>query len=277
MKNLVIINCMTVFILFLFGCVTSGPNNLSAYYKKNSISAELYNTAPGFPPKTTIVDLKKYTIENPNNKIVVIFNHGTSSYKQTQLCRPKRNGVVLNLLDNTKLLGKTVTVFHLCSYSTGAFAGMLTPIRANEIELSVKYFLEQGVPSKNIFIFGQSRGAWSALYHASKNKFPELGGYVLYAPAICGPQPISCWSVIDEHIKLFKTSKMHGILFSHPNDPFFTPKEHSFARVMPNFKLKTDFCEHLSSSMAHGFYRRHCIMSSLKVITQFIQTRVGKI
>ena len=69
-----------------------------------------------------------------------------------------------------KLTKKKVKAFHLCSFSTGNHAGELTPIRAKEIQLAVSYFIKRDVKPGNIFVFGQSRGGWSTLYFAAKNK-----------------------------------------------------------------------------------------------------------
>ena len=265
MKKLTVALCLAITVL-LGGCMTPNPNNLSIHYKDTSVSAELYNDGK-------IIDLSTFEIEEPRDKIVILFNHGTRSWRQVQACRPNNFGNVISMLDGKKINNKRVVAFHLCSFSIGSYAGQLTPIRAREIRLAVSYFIKLGVTARNIFIFGQSRGGWSSLYFAAKNKKYDLGGYVVFAPAICGPRPLKCWGVIDEHIRFFKSARIDGILYSHPEDRYFTPREHEFANEVQGLTLRTGFCKELTGRHAHGFYRRNCSASLSTEVRDFIAQR----
>jgi len=265
MRNLTATLCLTLAVL-LGGCMTPSPNNLSTHYKNTSVSAVLYNDGK-------IIDLNTYEIEKPRDKIVILFNHGTRSWRKVQACRPNNFGNVIDTLDSENISNKRVLAFHLCSFSTGSYAGELTPIRAREIRLAVSYFIKRGVKSGNIFIFGQSRGGWSTLYFAAKNKKYKLGGYVVFAPAICGPRPLKCRDVIDEHIRLFKSARIDGILYSHPEDRYFTPRDHEFANEVQGLTLRTGFCKELTGRRAHGFYQRSCSASLSKEVREFISQR----
>jgi hypothetical protein len=265
MNKLTVALCLTLAVL-LGGCMTPSPNNLSTHYKNTSVSAELYNGGK-------LIDLNTFEIDKPRDKIVILFNHGTRSWRQIQACRPNNFGNVINTLNGGKINNKRVMAFHLCSFSTGSFAGDLTPIRATEIQLAVSYFIKLGVKAGNIFIFGQSRGGWSTLYFAAKNKKHKLGGYVVFAPAICGPRPLKCWDVIDEHIRLFKSARIDGILYSHPEDLYFSPREHNFANEVQGLSLRTGFCKDLTGRRAHGFYRRYCSAALYKEVKEFISKR----
>ena len=245
---------------------TDPENNLSNYFKNNGVDAELYQDGK-------VVKLKTFRLDDAKNKIVILFNHGTRRWKQSQACRPENFGVVIGALTGTKISNKTVMPFHLCSFSYGNYQGELTPIRATEIQLAVRYIVKLGVPPGNIFVFGQSRGGWSTLYYAAKRRPPELGGYVVFAPAICGPRPLKCWDVIDEHIRLFKSARIEGILYSHPKDRYFTPKEHKFANEVKGLTLRTRFCEELTSRRAHGAYQRNCSESLVTEVRNFISRR----
>ena len=168
MRELAAALCLKITVL-LGGCMTPNPNNLSKHYKNTSVSAELYNDGK-------IIDLSTFKIEEPRDKIVILFNHGTRSWREVQACRPNNFGNVVSMLDGKKINKRRVVAFHLCSFSIGSYAGELTPIRAREIRLSVSYFIKLGVKAGNVFIFGQSRGGWSTLYFAAKNKKYSLGG-----------------------------------------------------------------------------------------------------
>ena len=248
--------------------MTSGPNNLSTYFKNNGVDAELYQDGK-------VIELNTFRLDDAENKIVILFNHGTRNWKQSQACRPENFGVVIDALTDTKISNKTVMPFHLCSFSYGNYSGQLTPIRATEIHLAVQYIEKLGVTPGNMFVFGQSRGGWSTLYYAAQRRAPELGGYVVFAPAICGPRPLKCWDVIDEHIRLFKSARIEGILFSHPKDRYFTPKEHSFANEVKGLTLRTRFCEELTSRQAHGAYQRHCSESLVTEVRDLISKRIA--
>ena len=266
MKTLVLTVFFFMGLVILGGCLALGPNNLSSYYKNTTVSAELYNGGK-------IVDLINFRIEEPKKKIVILFNHGTRSWRRVQACRPNNFGIVINTLNDREINNKKVMAFHLCSYSAGSYAGELTPIRAKEIQLAVSYFLKLGIEEKNIFVFGQSRGGWSTLYFAAKNTNRELGGYIVFAPAICGPRPLKCWDVIEEHIKLFKSATIDGILYSHAEDPFFSPREHQFTSKVQDLELRTGFCKNLTGSGAHGFYQKPCSGSLTKEVEKFISKR----
>ena len=107
----------------------------------------------------------------------------------------------------------------------------------------------------------------------SKKQKIQFGGYVVFAPAICGPRPLKCRDVIDKHIRLFKAARINGILYSHPEDPYFTPREHEFANEVQGLTLRTGFCKELTGRHAHGFYRRNCSASLSTEVRDFIAQR----
>lgn len=249
------------------GVWQSAPeNNLSHYFKNDGVDAELYLNG-------VVVELTKFQLTDPQNKIVIIFNHGTYRWRDSQDCHPNNSGIVIRRLTGIQINKKTVTSFHLCSFSAGTFRGDLTPIRANEIQLAVSYFLRLGVKAGDIFIFGQSRGGWSTLYFGAKNKNKKLGGYVVFAPAICGFRGSGCPVVVDEHITLFKSARIDGILYSHPEDTYFTPSDHKFANGVPGLKLRTGFCKELKGRRAHSFYRHYCSKQLVHEIKEFMHKR----
>ena len=96
---------------------------------------------------------------------------------------------------------------------------------------------------------------------------------MVFAPAICGPRPLSCWDVIDEHIRLFKSARIDGILYSHPENLYPRPGEHKFANEVQGLRLRTGFCKDLTGMRTHGFYRRSCSKSISKEVKRFIYKR----
>ena len=98
---------------------------------------------------------------------------------------------------------------------------------------------------------------------------------MVFVPAICSLRPLKCWDVIDEHIRLFKSARIEGILYSHSKDRYFTPKEHSFANEVKGLTLRTRFCEEHTSRQAHGPYRRHCSESLVTEVRDLISKRIA--
>ena len=89
-----------------------------------------------------VVKLQNFQLDDPQKKIVIVFNHGTRRWKDSQECRPENFGIVIDKLKNTKISNKNVMAFHLCSFSFGSSNGDLTPIRATEIKLALSYFVK---------------------------------------------------------------------------------------------------------------------------------------
>ena len=58
---------------------TKAENNLSDYFNNNDIDAELYLDGK-------VVKLREFQLDDPQNKIVILFNHGTRRWKESQEC-----------------------------------------------------------------------------------------------------------------------------------------------------------------------------------------------
>jgi len=240
-------------------------NNFQKYFNDKQVSAELYKE------NGEVVKLESNSVNR--DSIILLFNHGTNNLFFSQKCVPSANPKIFPLLTSLPINNKEVTAFHLCSYSNARSSEELTFIRATEIFYSVKYFLDLGIPAKNIFVFGHSRGGWSTLFFASQNKVPDLGGYITFAPAVCGPRPLRCMETIAKDIEFFKSSQINGFLFSNIKDPFFRPEEHSFAAQVQGLNLVSDFCNALDERRAHNFFREECSTVIFDQVKSFIQMR----
>ncbi len=214
--------------------------------------------------------------EASKDSVVLLFNPGTSNWRKAQPCRPTNNPPAIADLDQVRIAGKVVMVFHLCSRAVGLEPGDLTPKRAKEIEAAVALFLHNGIPARQIFVAGQSRGGWSALYFATAETAPdELGGVIAFAPAIYGPRPIAHSEIVAEHIARFtKSSSLDGLVFSHPNDRFFRPSEHSFVTDVDGLRLITTICSGLNAKDAHTFAYQPCSSEMANIIQSFIRRRL---
>jgi pimeloyl-ACP methyl ester carboxylesterase len=272
MKNIIAAVCVSVAVL-LAGCVTAGPNNLSTYYKNTSVSAELYY-------RGQIIDLKTFEIHKPNNKIAVLFNHGTASNFNVSTCRPSRFPVSINALLSKTIYGQEFLIFHLCSYSFEyqETLGSLHKTRAQEISLAVQYLTEKGISREKIIVAGQSWGGWSALYYFAKYK-PDIIGVITFAPGIHGrtKDRRKQSSVIKKAVEFFKDNRINGLVFSHPEDGYFpTDPFYKFVKDVNGLTLITDeYCTDLSVRRAHSFMYRDCSEQHNKLIFDFIKIRMG--
>ena len=266
-RNLTVTLCMTL-ALFLQSIVLVSATNLSDFYKDGSISAELYEI------DGTKVNLNRYLIKNPSNKIVFIFNHGTRSWKRKQKCRPTRNPVFIEALNGMKINENSILAFHLCSFSVGMDRGNLTIIRAKEIGKAVDFFEEIGIKTKKIFIFGQSRGGWSTLYFAAKNKTSPIGGIVAINPSICSKKYDACSEIIEDNISLFKKSNIIGLMISHQKEKYSRERQRVFAKDVKTLKFVTDFCNKLPARRVHGAVYRNCGMELFDEVKNFIKKRI---
>jgi len=266
MRNLTATICLTVAVLL--GSAGSGSaTNLSDFYSDNSISAELFKI------DGTKVNLNTYLIKNPSDKIVLIFNHGTQSWKREQECRPNRIPVFIEALDGTKINENPILTFHLCSFSVGwGDAGDLTITRAKEIGRAVEFFSKIGVQTNKIFIFGQSRGGWSTLYFAAKNKTFPLGGIVAINPSICSKNYDKCSDIIEENIALFEKINVPGLIISHQKEKYSRARQRNFAKSVKTLKFISNFCNELPARRAHGAAYRDCGMELFNEVHDFIKS-----
>jgi len=246
------------------GAWQSAPNkNLSNFYNESQIDAELYLNGE-------VINLKNFRIKNPKSKIIILYNHGNNNSFKSQECRPNNFAVTIKKLIGKNINSKKIIAIHLCSYSFNANFDELVKIRAKEIKHSISYITGLGVSARNIFVFGQSSGGWSALYYAAKHQSPELGGYLIFAPAICGPKPLRCQKVISDHITLFKKARIKGIVFSHKRDPYLSFTDHKFVKEIGGLTLRGEFCKTLKGVCAHRFYRNNCSKVLVTEITEFM-------
>jgi hypothetical protein len=265
MRNLTATIFLTIAVL-LGSAEYSGATNLSDFYKNNSISAKLYKL------DGKKINLNSYAIKNPGKKIVLIFNHGTRSWKREQECKPTRNPVFIEALNGIKVNGNTILAFRLCSFSVGwGDAGYLTAIRAKEIKRSVSFFNKVGVKTKNVFIFGQSRGGWSTLYFSAKNKKIPLGGIIAINPSICSNNYDVCSHIIKENISLFENINVPGLMISHQKEKYSRARQREFSKKMKNIKFISNFCNKLPVRRAHSAIFKDCGMELFDEVLHFIK------
>jgi len=132
-------------------------------------------------------------------------------------------------------------------------------------------FNKIGVKTKNVFIFGQSRGGWSTLYFSAKNKKLSIGGIVAINPSICSNNYEGCSHIIKENISLFEKINIPGLVISHQKEKYSRARQRVFSKGMKNIKFISNFCNELSVRRAHSAIFKDCGMELFDEILHFIK------
>ena len=148
--------------------------------------------------------IKDYKITNPENTILVIYNHGLVAINQ-KWCNWPSNVRQISKLSGQKINGKEIKVFMNCEHTraggklckkkqfiplqkfTGDKALCENVVYFNRKKATVnllKKFINEGMKPKNIFTTGASWGGWNALRIAAFNS-ELINSSVAINPACC--------------------------------------------------------------------------------------------
>lgn len=106
-------------------------------------------------------------IPDPKNTLVFIYDHGTDWGGRFQQCEPQNMPSFLKRWSGHGVEGHKVVVFYLCSQKVEDHFAMGTA-RSRENEHALDKLIAAGVPPRNIFVFGHSGGASTALLLAAR-------------------------------------------------------------------------------------------------------------
>ncbi|MDA0218110.1 MAG: hypothetical protein O3B22_00760 [Proteobacteria bacterium] len=106
-------------------------------------------------------------LPDPSEPIVVIYNHGTDWGGQFQDCEPGTMPGFLKYWSRKGLGGHPVVVFYLCTQEVED-RFVMGKARSQENEVVLDRLIAAGVPPRNIFVFGHSGGASTALLTAER-------------------------------------------------------------------------------------------------------------
>ena len=148
--------------------------------------------------------IKDYKITDPDNTILVIYNHGLDGIKQKQ-CNWPSNVRQISKLSGQKINDKEINVFMNCEHTriggkwckkkqfmpleefVGDKALCENVVYFNRKQATVnlvKKFISEGVKPKHIFTTGQSWGGWNALRIAAFNS-ELINSSVAINPGCC--------------------------------------------------------------------------------------------
>lgn len=195
-------------------------------------------------------------VENPAQKVIVIYNHGNGAEFEGGDCLPEELDYIwteyggtpsfLANLSGEKIFGKTVLVYAFCS---NEFRGDFTrwswtvPIpypgvskqekRRKAIESVVDRFLALGVPAKQIFITGYSAGGWASLTIAATSS-DKVNAAIAFGPGVAAkwwPRDDGWKAYREERVKEIESGKqLNALVFTHPDDPYERPDTLAFLK-----------------------------------------------
>jgi len=199
---------------------------------------------------------KKFKVDNPKEKIILIYNHGSrENDKPSKNCQWKNNVRNFASLSGKKINEKEILVYNFCTDNPGGDDWKVfwkgKDVKYNGIpklekrvtanyEL-VEKFINIGVPKNQIFITGHSCGGWLTMMFLAKYPNKVAGGISTHHA--CYGQLSRQYKVkkvgVEEALKKFEKKKpvaayfrktqieaiskaknLPVLIFTHPKDPF---------------------------------------------------------
>ncbi|NOY72329.1 MAG: hypothetical protein GXP14_08125 [Gammaproteobacteria bacterium] len=222
---------------------------------------------------------------NPTeDTVVLIYSHGSLAEQYRDVCNPlQRYGLgatpeVIAKLSHRFIHNKRILVYSLCSSLKwrlklkNTVANIKLEIRTAEIARQVQFFLDAGIPAKQIFLTGHSAGGWASLNYL-RNHPDTVNAAIIFAPAFAGH-----WQNRPKQWQRFYTSQKNNLqsapqlpvlIFAFENDPYYQLTEISFFKKIPGvtFKALTQTLNRPCKLSGHQAAFSRCF-------TQFFQRKI---
>ncbi|WP_259782391.1 alpha/beta fold hydrolase [Aestuariispira ectoiniformans] len=238
-----------------------------------------------FPPGPTVDQNQAFQIADPARKIVVIYNHGTARVDRPSACNKRDTPEIWRDLTGETIAGRTVYVYYLCS---DVFGDDYIYHRAEEIEAALDLFRAKGVPAAQLFLAGQSAGAWSSMVVARKAP-QKFNAIIATAPAFAGhwqgrSADLQAWQDF-EISEIKKMTQMKALIYAFEGDAYNRPRDLVFLADIPGVDFETlswraingTACESRPAK-AHSTARRHCFtVTQMARIKAYIAESVGRV
>ena len=252
---------------------------------------------------------KEFAVDNPREKIILIYNHGSGEEWDKDNCYPEKldyiwpkyggtPSILANLSGET-ILGKIVLVYAFCSNEFRGNPDLPAPSpgvskqekRQKAILGTVEKFLALGVPPNQIFLTGYSAGGWAALTLAA-TAGEKFNAAIAFSPAFAGK-----WRSRSEGWEAFRAvqidrikspANLQALVFAHPNDSFETPESLVFLKEFEGVefielprnpkRLGGKWCYYANITWrirdGHDIYQASCFQIYAPRIVDYIQRRL---
>ncbi len=251
MKKLSYIIIMLLLSIGFGGCANNQENLYSSIYYPNIVKNDKEKNI--------------YQMNNPSDKIVIIFTPGASgNFRQTPCTPQELNSnfgipYILNDITKNKINNKEVIVDGFCSNAIGTkfsqYSAEIKPkARVKDIIEKINIYVKSGVPKKQIFISGHSVGGWTALLVGQKLQ-NEIGGIIAFAPAFAGKYKTRTqfWKhIYNIEINNLKQSKyINGLVFAFKGDAFNKQKDLEFVKEISGINFIPLSDEYMSEQVGY--------------------------
>ena len=212
-------------VVFVVGC-SINPNH-SGFQDGFAVAAP---TSKGYSGNRPAI-----TIDQPENKTVIVYSHGTTNSQLAENCGAFWNDVPTSLI---ALQRPGRLIYFLCTNvvesTARSRAGEYVYLRLDEVEATLDELIGVGVKPRSLFLAGHSAGGWVSLMASSK--FPQkFNATIAFAPAFAGRRsnekrfPYWRQEIRPRQIKdMLSATEINALVFAYEGDPFNRPEDLSF-------------------------------------------------
>lgn len=211
-------------------------------------------------------------LADPTTTAVLIYNHGSRSESQTDLCNPlaedgNTTPSIVRALAGDTLAGRQLAVFVFCTGTKiGSFrsnGGGGTPKlagRREDIAQLVDAFRDAGQPPELLFLMGHSAGGFASLLVESAS--PEAQNAVIaFAPAFAGRRSdrSPAWQELRQTYvrELKRGGPADALVYAFQGDPYNRPEDLAFLAGIPGVTLIQHFNLGRGDGVGCGFADPH--------------------
>ena len=220
-------------------------------------------------------DMPPFWIPEASQATVIVYSHGTSSSWRQENCSPWYVKPPLTVRFLQEKLPNT-HLFFLCSDVTDKPHSDARYIfsRSIEIQRTLDRLIAAGVMPENIFLAGQSAGAWASLQTMSQVG-KKFNAAFLFAPACCTTRKDSKGyrkrNRPHQEETMLKAERIEALIFAYEDDEFNRPQDLTF---LTNAYPETVQMVGYSCGKGHSTYRWDCQRKETEEkILRYIQAR----
>lgn len=269
--NLVLL-LFLIFSLLLSGCYKSNHTGfLPGSYGCAPIS-ETYHDESTMP---------ELSLEDPSERVIIIYNHGTTDPAEVEDCGKCSNRVP----DSLKAVqGENLLIYYLCSKKTEQSrvprVGEYIDKRVRELNEVIGKFLSMGVNRNHIFLAGHSAGGWASLMAMLEYRH-KFNSAIVFAPAFAGTREerdkYPEWArAREEHIKklTMEGKRVEALVFAYFGDQYEDPYSLQFLeeRYPDTVRLEKYGCKIFDQHLTHLYDCRED--QTVSIISDYLESRL---
>lgn len=237
---------------------------------------------------------RPFWLKNPVGTVLILYLNGSVSEGDPDPCKTSRPGISIprtaTELAGLAVLDKTIAVFAFCTRSkTGGFNqpqgdGVPKVIRrAAELSTLLAHIADQGVPLSQVFVMGQSAGAWAGLL-VQRSEDPVFAGLIGFAPAFAGrhARRNAIWQAERDRQAAYiaEAPELDALIYGYLDDPYEPVRDMAWLRQVPGVQYVAldphrQFGMECKIPSVHGAVFGDCIrLLQRKRILGFLKSRL---